>query len=157
MLHTFKTKQILKSSIHSVWNFISSPSNLTVITPGSMQFEIINDQKDLEEIYPGQIIEYYVRPVAGLRMQWVTEITHVSENEYFCDEQRMGPYRFWHHEHFLKNVEGGVEMTDIVHYKAPLGFLGDMANTIFIRKKLKSIFDYRYVKFEEIFNHSMEG
>jgi len=151
MLHTFKTKQLIKSNIHSLWNFISSPSNLTVITPGSMQFEVINNE-NMEEIYPGQIIEYYVKPLAGIRVHWVTEITHVSEDKYFCDEQRMGPYRLWHHEHFLKNVDGGVEMTDIVHYKAPFGFLGDMVNTLIIKKKLKSIFDYRYAKFEEIFN-----
>ena len=151
MLHTFKTKQLIKSNIHSLWNFISSPSNLTVITPGEMQFEVINNE-NMEEIYPGQIIEYYVKPLAGIRVHWVTEITHVSEDKYFCDEQRMGPYRLWHHEHFLKNVDGGVEMTDIVHYKAPFGFLGDMVNTLIIKKKLKSIFDYRYAKFEEIFN-----
>ena len=151
MLHTFIRKQLIKSNIHSLWNFISSPSNLTVITPGSMQFEVINNE-NMEEIYPGQIIEYYVKPLAGIRVHWVTEITHVSEDKYFCDEQRMGPYRLWHHEHFLKNVDGGVEMTDIVHYKAPFGFLGDMVNTLIIKKKLKSIFDYRYAKFEEIFN-----
>ena len=116
-----------------------------------MQFEVINNE-NMEEIYPGQIIEYYVKPLAGIRVHWVTEITHVSEDKYFCDEQRMGPYRLWHHEHFLKNVDGGVEMTDIVHYKAPFGFLGDMVNTLIIKKKLKSIFDYRYAKFEEIFN-----
>lgn len=155
MLHTIRTKQLIKSDIHSVWNFISSPSNLTVITPGSMQFEVIGDENDLEKMYAGQIIEYYVSPVANIRIHWVTEITHLIENKYFVDEQRMGPYRFWHHQHFLKVVPGGVEMTDIVHYKAPFGFLGDLANELFIRKKLKSIFDYRYGKIEEMFNYAI--
>jgi ligand-binding SRPBCC domain-containing protein len=83
-------------------------------------------------------------------MNWVTEITHVSKNNYFIDEQRFGPYKFWHHKHFLREVDGGVEMTDIVHYKAPLGFIGKAVNHIFIRKKLASIFDYRFKKIEEI-------
>jgi ligand-binding SRPBCC domain-containing protein len=155
MLHTIKTKQLIKSDINSVWNFISSPSNLVIITPASMQFEIVGDANELGKMYAGQIIEYFVSPVAGIRMHWVTEITHVTKNEYFTDEQRMGPYRFWHHQHFLKEVEGGVEMTDIVHYKAPLGFLGDIVNALFVRKRLQGIFDYRFGKIEEIFNYEV--
>jgi ligand-binding SRPBCC domain-containing protein len=154
MLHIFKTKQLIKADIHSVWNFISSPLNLTLITPGSMEFEVVNDDYELEKMYAGQIIEYQVTIMKGFRTHWVTEITHLSENEYFTDEQRLGPYRFWHHEHFLREVNGGVEMTDIIHYKAPLGFVGNLANSLFIRKKLKTIFDYRYIKLEEIFNKS---
>lgn len=153
MLHIFKTKQLIRSDIQSVWNFITSPLNLNLITPGSMEFEVINYDDNWEKMYAGQIIEYYVKPIARIRTYWVTEITYIKEFEYFVDEQRIGPYRFWHHKHFLKKVEGGVEMTDIVHYKAPLGFLGNLANTLFIRKKLKSIFDYRYRKFDEIFNY----
>jgi ligand-binding SRPBCC domain-containing protein len=152
MLHKFKRKQLIKADIHSVWNFISSPLNLTLITPGSMEFEVVNDDYELEKMYSGQIIEYQVTLMKGFRTRWVTEITNVSENEYFTDEQRLGPYRFWHHEHFLRKVEGGVEMTDIVHYKAPFGFIGNLTNSLFIRKKLKTIFDYRYMKLEEIFN-----
>jgi ligand-binding SRPBCC domain-containing protein len=155
MLHTYKTKQLIRSDIHSVWNFISSPSNLTVITPGSMQFEIIDDDYHMEKMYAGQIIEYHVTPVANIRVHWVTEITQVTENVYFVDEQRKGPYRLWHHEHFLKAVSDGVEMIDIVHYQAPFGFLGKLANALFIRKKLQSIFDYRYQKIEEIFNQRL--
>lgn len=120
-----------------------------------MQFEIINEENYIDEMYPGKIIEYYVRPVGGIRMHWVTEITHMVVNEYFVDEQRLGPYAFWHHSHFLREVEGGVEMTDIVHYKAPMGFIGDIANNLLIRKKLKSIFDYRYKKIDEIFNYEL--
>lgn len=155
MLHIIKSKQFIKSDINTVWKFISSPANLAVITPEYMRFEIIGDKSDTEKMFAGQIIEYYVTPVAGIRMHWVTEITNLSDNEYFVDEQRIGPYKLWHHKHFLREVTGGVEMTDIVHYKAPFGFLGNLANSLFIKKQLKTIFDYRFRKIEEIFNYAL--
>lgn len=152
MLHVIKTKQLIKSDIDTVWDFISSPANLAVITPKAMKFEIIGEKNENEKMYEGQIIEYYVSPFAGIRVHWVTEITHLKDKEYFVDEQLFGPYSFWHHKHFLKAVDGGVEMTDIVHYKAPLAIFGKIANSLIIKKKLNSIFDYRYKKIEEIFN-----
>lgn len=152
MLHEIRTKQFIRSDLNTVWDFISSPSNLAVITPGFMGFEIIGENDENQKMYPGQIIQYRVSPVAGIKMHWVTEITHVSDKVFFVDEQRMGPYAFWHHKHFIKSVEDGVEMTDIVHYKAPFGFIGDIANFLIIKGKLKTIFDYRYKKIEEIFN-----
>ena len=151
MLHTLQTKQFIKSDIQTVWDFMSSPENLEKITPTYMGFKILSDLNN-SKMYPGQIIEYYVTPVAGIKMHWVTEITHVKNLEFFVDEQRFGPYAFWHHKHFLKQVDGGIEMIDIVHYKAPFGFIGRIANTIFIEKKIKEIFDFRYKKLEEIFN-----
>ena len=102
-------------------------------------------------MYPGQIIEYNVKPVGGIPLYWMTEITHVSDRQYFVDEQRFGPYSMWHHQHHFKTIEGGVEMTDIVHYKLPLWFLGDIAHTLFIRKQLHGIFDFRFKKAEELF------
>jgi ligand-binding SRPBCC domain-containing protein len=151
MLHTLQTKQFIKSDIQTVWDFMSSPENLEKITPTYMGFKILSDLNN-SKMYPGQIIEYYVTPVAGIKMHWVTEITHVKNLEFFVDEQRFGPYAFWHHKHFLKQVDGGVEMIDIVHYKAPFGIIGRIANTMFIEKKIKEIFDFRYKKLEEIFN-----
>lgn len=154
MLHVIKTKQLIKSDIDTVWDFISSPANLAVITPKAMKFEIIGEKNENEKMYEGQIIEYYVSPFAGIRVHWVTEITHLKDKEYFVDEQLSGPYSFWHHKHFLKAVDGGVEMTDIVHYKAPLAIFGKIANSLIIKKKLNSIFDYRYKKIEELFNRT---
>ena len=151
MLHTLQTKQFIKSDIQTVWDFMSSPENLAKITPPYMGFKILTDLNN-SKMYPGQIIEYYVTPVAGTKMHWVTEITHVKNLEFFVDEQRFGPYAFWHHKHFLKQVDGGVEMIDIVHYKAPFGVIGRIANALFIGKKIKEIFDFRYKKLEEIFN-----
>ena len=152
MLHTLKTKQLLRSDLNTVWEFMSSPGNLSKITPSYMGFDILSDTDDVGKMHQGQIIEYYVSPVYGIKMHWVTEITHVKTNEYFVDEQRFGPYKFWHHSHFLKQVEGGVEMTDILHYKLPFGFIGKIANALFVKKKITEIFNYRYSKLEELFN-----
>jgi len=102
-------------------------------------------------MYAGQLIEYRVSPVLGIPMYWMTEITHVVEGKYFIDEQRFGPYALWHHQHHFRAVEGGVEMTDIVHYKIPLGPLGWIADRLFVRQKLEQIFDYRYRKVSEMF------
>jgi ligand-binding SRPBCC domain-containing protein len=153
MLHTLHTKQLLKSDLHTVWEFMSSPANLAKITPSYMGFHILGDSVP-EKMYAGQIIEYYVTPVAGIKMHWVTEITHVQDKLYFVDEQRFGPYSFWHHKHFLKEVSEGIEMTDILHYKIPFGFLGKIVNALFIKKKINEIFNYRYNKLEQLFNHA---
>ena len=102
-------------------------------------------------MYSGQIIAYTVKPLFGIPLHWVTEITHVVEPHYFVDEQRFGPYAFWHHKHFLRPILGGVEMEDVVHYKLPFGFVGDIADVLFVKNQLKQIFDYRFVKLEALF------
>ncbi len=102
-------------------------------------------------MYPGQIIEYNVHPVLNIPLYWMTEITHVEPMKYFVDEQRFGPYSLWHHQHHFKEVPGGVEMMDIVHYKLPMWFLGDIANELFVKKQLKGIFDYRTEKVDAMF------
>ncbi len=133
--------QFISASIEEVWDFISSPQNLKVITPEYMGFEVTS--KNLpEKMYPGMIIGYTVKPLLGIRMVWITEITHVEEMKYFIDEQRIGPYSLWHHQHFIEPSGEGVLMTDIVTYSPPLGFLGTFANKLFIRKQLRNIFDY---------------
>jgi ligand-binding SRPBCC domain-containing protein len=134
--------QFVSASSKEVWDFISSPKNLKVITPEYMGFEITS--KDLpEKMYPGMIISYTVKPLFGIKMIWVTEITHIEEMNYFIDEQRIGPYSLWHHQHFIEPSREGVLMTDIVTYSPPLGFLGAIANRLFIRKQLDTIFNYR--------------
>jgi ligand-binding SRPBCC domain-containing protein len=137
-------------SLAQAWDFFSSPANLQTITPPYMGFTIIS-QHHGDKMYPGQIIEYKVTPVLGIPLYWMTEITHVQEERFFVDEQRFGPYSLWHHQHHFKAIEGGVEMTDIVHYKLPLWWLGDMANALFVKKQLAGIFEYRKKKVEEMF------
>jgi len=102
-------------------------------------------------MYPGQIIEYKVSPLLGIPLYWMTEITHVDPGKYFVDEQRFGPYALWHHQHHFKSIHGGVEMMDIVNYRNPLGFIGRFANDLFVKKQLKTIFDFRFTKVEELF------
>ncbi|MEP7257651.1 MAG: SRPBCC family protein [Flavitalea sp.] len=149
-VYSLKAVQKIPVDIKKAWDFFSSPANLPAITPAEMKFNIISKHHG-EKMYSGQIIEYTVSPVAGIKLYWMTEITHVQPMDFFIDEQRYGPYAMWHHQHHFKSIEGGVEMTDIIHYKNPLGILGTMANSIFIRPKLRRIFEYRFDKVEALF------
>lgn len=142
--------QKIPASIDAVWDFISSPMNLKEITPDYLGFEVTSNNNE-NKMYPGMIITYKVSPLFGIKLSWMTEITHVKDKEYFVDEQRVGPYSLWHHQHKIVAIEGGVLMTDIVTYQPPFGFLGAIANTLIIKNKLKEIFDYRTVAVEKRF------
>ena len=148
-----KTKQKLGVDLENAWDFFSSPKNLKEITPSYMGFDITSGNQD-EKIYPGMIITYKVSPLLNIPMTWMTEITQVSAGRYFIDEQLSGPYKIWHHQHHFREIEGGVEMIDILHYKAPLGFLGNLAENLIVRKKVKEIFDFREQKLEQLFPFS---
>jgi ligand-binding SRPBCC domain-containing protein len=150
-IYSFEATQDLNISIEEAWDFMSSPANLKKITPPGMGFEITSGYAG-EKMYPGQLISYIVKPLAGIPMTWLTEITHVQAPHYFVDEQRFGPYALWHHKHFLEKTATGVRMKDVVHYAIPMGIIGRMMNTIVVRNKLKQIFDYRYQKLEALFN-----
>ncbi|MEC8614876.1 MAG: SRPBCC family protein [Bacteroidota bacterium] len=141
--------QKLPISISTAWDFFSNPINLSKITPPYMNFKIIDGANG--GIYPGKIISYTVTPILNFKLNWVTEITQVEKLKFFIDEQRFGPYKFWHHKHFLKNINGGVEMTDIVHYKLPMGLLGNIAHKVFVKRKLNEIFGYRFSILKNIF------
>lgn len=149
-VYSLKTVQFLPAGIDAAWDFFSSPSNLKNITPDNLGFKILSHHHG-NKMYAGQIIEYTVSPLLGIPMYWMTEITHVEEKRYFVDEQRFGPYSLWHHQHHFKIIEGGVEITDIVHYKMPLWILGDVANALYVRSELKKIFEFRFQKTEELF------
>lgn len=142
--------QHINATLDECWAFFSSPRNLQKITPKDMGFEITDfDQKSM---YAGQIIQYKISPLLGLKLSWVTEITKVKDKAYFIDEQRFGPYSFWHHKHFFEATPSGVKMTDVVHYALPMGFLGRIINVLIVQNKLEEIFDYRYLKVNELFN-----
>ena len=141
---TLQSKQNLPISLEEAWEFLSNPKNLKKITPPYMGFKTLSG--DDRAMYAGQIIQYIVTPVMGIPMKWVTEITHVQDKKYFVDEQRFGPYSLWHHKHFLKEIQGGVEMEDIVDYKIPMGILGQLVHPFLVAPKLKEIFDFRRQK-----------
>lgn len=135
-------KQELPITLEKAWAFFSSPTNLKLITPSFMGFDIISGNGE-EKIYPGMIISYKVKPVLNIPMTWVTEITHVSEMNYFIDNQKSGPYKYWHHQHLFEETDNGTKMTDILNYAAPGGGFGLMAEKLFIAKRVEGIFKYR--------------
>ena len=141
-VYHLERKQFFPVSIDKAWSYFSTPSNLGNITPGDMYFKTLY-QSGGDKAYSGQIIQYKIRILPGVVFQWVTEITHLHEPEYFVDEQRFGPYALWHHQHHFKTVAGGVEMTDIVNYAIPLGLFGRLAHWLFVGKKVNEIFDFR--------------
>ena len=149
MVHYLHREQVVSAPIETVWKYFCDPKNLNEITPPDMNFEIVRGGDTA--MYDGQLIEYRVEFVRGLRSLWLTEIAHVREGEYFVDEQRVGPYRFWYHEHSFERVGGGAKMTDHVTYVAPFGLAGDVANAVWIANRLKHIFDYRQGKIAELF------
>ncbi|MCC9071476.1 SRPBCC family protein [Flavobacterium sp. F-65] len=142
--------QHINASLEECWTFFSNPKNLQVITPKSMGFEVTDYDNKL--MYPGQIIQYKITPLLGIKLNWMTEITIVKENNYFIDEQRFGPYTLWHHKHFFEATANGTKMTDVVHYALPLGFIGRIMNALIVKNELKMIFGYRHKKIEELFN-----
>ena len=148
-IYTVHEKQNLPITLEQAWNFLSDPKNLKTITPDYMGFEILSGAD--RPMYAGQLIQYEVTPIAGIKTKWVTEITHVQNLEFFVDEQRFGPYALWHHKHFIKEIPGGVEMEDLVDYKLPLGILGQWAHPFLVKPKLKEIFEYRKQKLTALF------
>jgi len=147
--YQFEREQFIPTTLETLWDFIATPRNLKKITPDFMGFDITSSIKD--RMYQGMIISYVVKPFKGIKTKWVTEITHLKELSYFVDEQRIGPYSLWHHQHILIPKEDGVLMKDIITYEPPYGILGAIANSLFIEKKLTSIFDYRQTVLEEYF------
>ena len=138
----FKRSQLVNAPVKEVWDFMSSPSNLKEITPDHMGFDITSSDIP-KKMYPGLIITYKVKPVLGIKMNWVTEIKNVVDQQFFVDEQRVGPYTMWHHQHHIEAHGNNTMMHDIITYIPPIGFLGRIANTLFIRKNLVDIFEYR--------------
>ncbi len=154
-IYTLHKKQQLPITLDKAWEFLSNPKNLPIITPDYMSFKIVS--KIDRPLYTGQIIQYIVTPLLGIKTKWVSEITHIEEKKYFVDEQMYGPYALWHHKHFIHEIDGGVEMEDIIDYKIPAGFLGQMAHPFLVQPKLNEIFNHRKKKLEELFGKYPEN
>ena len=149
-VYTLKRTQFLPISLEEAWDFFSTPRNLKEITPDHMKFDIKYISGG-DRMYAGQLIRYIVYVLPGMPVRWTTEITHVKEPYYFVDEQRFGPYAMWHHQHHFKEVDGGIEMIDEVNYAIPFGWIGQLANWLFVSRKVNAIFDYRFEVLENKF------
>lgn len=148
-MHTLRQTQRLPTTLEEAWAFIQAPANLDTLTPPWLRFEILSLVPEVME--NGLIIEYRIGlPFLG-RRRWVTEIKHIKAPYRFVDEQRLGPYRFWYHHHELKEVKGGVLMTDTVHYRLPFGPVGEWVHALVIKKILGRIFAYRRQRFSQLF------
>lgn len=142
-MHVLEQVQRLPIPIEEAWDFFSTPANLNAITPPDMHFHIRSKPEWVEKMYAGQLILYTVRPLWNIPFFWMTEITQVKEGAYFIDEQRFGPFAFWHHQHHFRAIPGGVEMIDLLHYKVPLGMLGRLINLLLVGDRVRMIFNYR--------------
>ncbi len=150
MLQTIIQQQFLPISLEKAWDFFATPNNLNAVTPKELDFHILTDVP--EKMYEGLMIAYTLKPMLQIPVHWVTEITHIKEHVYFVDEQRKGPYAIWHHEHHFEAKDGGVLMTDMLHYDVGLSFLGWIAGKLFVHQKVKEIFAFRFQKLKETFN-----
>jgi ligand-binding SRPBCC domain-containing protein len=149
-VYRLSTETFIPASHDTVWNYFATPINLNEMTPPDMSFEILTDVQGVK-MYAGMIIQYKVRPLLNIPMGWTTEITHCEEGKYFVDEQRFGPYALWHHQHHFEAVDGGVKMTDTIHYAIGMGVLGRIAYAVYVKNRLEGIFSYREKRVKEIF------
>jgi len=141
-MYFLKQEQLLPVTLDEAWHFFATPKNLNEVTPKDMVFEIMSELPDT--MYEGLLIHYRLKPMGNISINWCTEITHIKEKDYFVDEQRLGPYKIWHHEHHFKSVKGGVLMTDILHYDIGKSIFGWLAGILFVHKKVANIFKFRF-------------
>lgn len=149
-VHSLKSVQTLNISVHNAWQYFSTPLNLPVITPSWLGFQVVSDVPD--RMYGGLMIEYTVTPLPLFKFKWLTEITHVREPYFFVDEQREGPFKLWHHQHFFEPSGSNCVVTDIVHYIMPFGVIGGAVHGFQVRKRLEEIFRFRRKKLTELFS-----
>ncbi|GAB3928323.1 SRPBCC family protein [Mucilaginibacter myungsuensis] len=149
--YLFTYEQNMPIPLAQAWDFFSSPLNLAKITPVEMGFTVTSPFNEQTKMYEGMIITYKITPLFGIKMDWMTEITHVKDGQYFVDEQRFGPYALWHHQHHFKEIPGGVHMTDILNYAIPYGPIGTLANAILVKKQVEKIFEHRRKAIIEMF------
>ena len=148
-IYTLHKKQNVPITLEEAWKFLSNPANLSILTPKEMNMKIVSGAD--RPMYAGQVIQYSVTPVAGIKTKWVSEITQYVEGKYFIDLQLYGPYAFWHHTHFIHEIDGGVQMEDVINYKVPFGFLGRLVHPILVKPKLEQIFEYRRQQLIKLF------
>lgn len=152
-IYYYKTRQFLSTDINTAWDFFSSAKNLAIITPPELDFKILTDLDD-KDIYEGMLIEYTVKPLFGIPLHWQTEIWKIKKPEMFTDKQVKGPYKIWEHTHIFIQKENGILMKDELKYQLPFGILGQITNSLLVRKKIERIFNYRKEILNKIFTQN---
>jgi ligand-binding SRPBCC domain-containing protein len=150
-VYTLKRTQFIKADLDTVWDFFSTPANLGKITPAHMNFLTLHLSSGAK-MYAGQLISYKVSPFPFVRVRWTTEIKQVVDKHHFIDEQKLGPFALWYHQHFFEAKNGGVEMTDEVTWAVPFGWLGRLANWLLVNHSVNTIFEFRRQAVENIFH-----
>lgn len=141
-IHVLRTSQVIPAPLEACWAFFADPRNLARITPPALDFRILSEIPPT--IHAGLMIQYRVRPLFGVPVTWLTEITHVAEPGLFVDEQRLGPYALWQHEHYFRALDAGrTEVRDVIHYAPPFGLLGELVHPWLIAPALGKIFAFR--------------
>lgn len=148
-MRRLKRIQKIPVTLEEAWDFFATPANLNSVTPKDMVFEITSELPS--KMYEGLMITYRLIPVLNIPVKWCTEITHIREKAYFVDEQRKGPYKIWHHEHHFSEVPGGVMMTDILYYDIGKSIFGWIAGQLFVHRRVRQIFDYRFNTLNDLF------
>jgi len=148
-IYTLHKTQKLPITLDDAWSFLCNPANLSKLTPSDMNMNIITGAD--RPMYAGQVLQYNVTPLPGFKTKWVSEITQYEDRKYFVDVQLYGPYAFWHHKHFIHEIDGGVEMEDVIDYKVPFGILGQLVHPLIVKPKLESIFNFRRAQLEGLF------
>jgi ligand-binding SRPBCC domain-containing protein len=148
-IYKFRQSQFIPADLNTVWDFFSSPKNLHAITPAEMNFEIL--QISGQKMYTGQLISYKVSPFPYVRVRWISEIVNVENKKHFTDDQKVGPFALWRHQHFFSTLDKGVLMVDEISYAIPFGMLGRIVNSMFVEKQLNYIFKYRSKRIQTLF------
>lgn len=148
-IHSFQQTQLLHMSREEAWLFFSNPQNLPILTPDWMHLRMVGDLA--ETIYEGMLIKQKIKPLLGIPLTWETEITEIEEYVYFIDEQRVGPYKLWQHEHRLHETSNGIKLIDRLHYALPCGLLGELVHQLTVKRKITEVFAYRYKTLEQLF------
>jgi ligand-binding SRPBCC domain-containing protein len=175
MRHTHHAEQWLPYPIATVFDFFANPDNLPRLMPDWQQARIESATFAPPPWRPGtdhasapsgasspvaagkgtrMTITFLPFPHAPFRVPWDAEITDFEWDSHFCDVQRRGPFAYWKHCHRLEaQVRGalpGTLLTDHVEYELPLGPLGDLANRLFVKGQMESIFLFRQKRTGEL-------
>ena len=138
--YRLERQQVIAAPREQVFEFFSKAENLEKLTPPFLRFRILTSLPI--EMKRDQLIEYRIG-LGGVPMNWLTRISEWQPPQRFVDEQRRGPYRYWHHSHEFEDTDAGTSMRDVVEYELPLGPLGKLAHALLVERLLQRIFDYR--------------